>query len=254
MRMMTLSIILFLGLSLSSPVVADDADCDKEFVCPKLSGSFADPCTCRRFYKCHGGSAHRSFCPSPLYWDDVKKFCTYKEEAKCGPIQEEDKKDKKPEETDPERASKCDKEACQLPFCYCSRSGTEAPIGNSQDLPQFILLTLDGAINNNNYHLFRDLFNVSDKIRATFFVENNYCDYFQVEQLYTEGHEIGLMSVRGGNLQEAPKEEWAREIRSLRNILQVRTIIYCTQFSIFLHVSQFIFRSMQMSTLKTYWE
>ncbi len=223
MRVLLTPFILLLGLS--SLGLADDEDCEKEFVCPKLSGSFADPCTCRRFYKCHGGNAHRSFCPSPLYWDDLKKFCTYKNEVTCGPIKDEDRKKKdKVKDDDPERAPKCDKEVCQLPFCFCSRTGFEAPVPEAQELPQFILLTLDGAINNNNYYLFRDLFNISDKIRATFFIENNYCDYYQVEQLYVEGHEIGLMSVTGRSLQEATKEEWAKEIRSLRNILQVKIL------------------------------
>jgi hypothetical protein len=44
------------------------------FVCPVNSGNHADPCECRKFYICStDGSAHRSFCPARLYWDDEKK-------------------------------------------------------------------------------------------------------------------------------------------------------------------------------------
>ena len=50
----------------------------------------------RRFYKCDDGTAFRNFCPTGLYWDDERKFCTYKEEAKCGPLEPK----KKEEEVD----------------------------------------------------------------------------------------------------------------------------------------------------------
>ncbi len=111
----------------------------------------------------------------------------------------------------------------QLPFCYCSRKGIDPPTGKDSDpkqLPQFVLLTLDGAVNNNNYFLYRDLFNVSEKLRATFFLEHQYCDYYNVERLYVEGHEMAILSVRGRSMQEASTEEWAREIRSMRRIMK----------------------------------
>ncbi len=224
LRVLTLACVA-IGVALSAN------DCDSEFVCPKLSGSFADPCTCRRFYQCHGGTPHKSFCPSPLYWDDVKKLCTYKSEATCGPV-EAGKGDKggkgdDDDEESGERAAKCDKDACSLPFCFCSKSGTEAPYHSQGGKPpQFVLLTLDGAINNNNFGLFRDALNVSSDIRATFFVEHNYCDYYQVEQLYNAGHEIALMSVRGKKMQDAGVQEWKKEINSQRNILQVIRLVY----------------------------
>ena len=50
----------------------EEKDCT--FVCPENRGNYADPCTCRRFYICStDGSAHKSFCPNGLYWDDEKK-------------------------------------------------------------------------------------------------------------------------------------------------------------------------------------
>lgn len=55
------------------------------YVCVK-NGNFADPCHCRRYITCTNGAATTRVCPSGLYWDDERLFCTYKSEAKCGPI------------------------------------------------------------------------------------------------------------------------------------------------------------------------
>ena len=60
-------------------------DCPK-FECGDENGNFADPCQCRRYYTCSNGLATKRVCPNGLYWDDEKLYCTYKEEAKCGPI------------------------------------------------------------------------------------------------------------------------------------------------------------------------
>ena len=38
-----------------------------EYVCPEQHGSFADPCECRRFYKCNHGVPTRLLCPSSEY-------------------------------------------------------------------------------------------------------------------------------------------------------------------------------------------
>ena len=38
-----------------------------EYVCPEQHGSFADPCECRRFYKCNHGVPTRLLCPSSKF-------------------------------------------------------------------------------------------------------------------------------------------------------------------------------------------
>uniref|UniRef100_A0A1A9UUL0 Chitin-binding type-2 domain-containing protein n=1 Tax=Glossina austeni TaxID=7395 RepID=A0A1A9UUL0_GLOAU len=60
----------------------------EEFQCPSniANGNYADPVTCRRFYQCVDGFPYLNRCPSGLYFDDVQKFCTFKDEAKCGPL------------------------------------------------------------------------------------------------------------------------------------------------------------------------
>ena len=41
----------------------EEVECP-EYVCPEQHGSFADPCECRRFYKCNHGVPTRLLCPS----------------------------------------------------------------------------------------------------------------------------------------------------------------------------------------------
>ena len=71
------------------------------------------------------------------------------------------------------------------------------------NLPHFVLLMIDGAVNANNFKYYEDLFyNYDNKsaveknapLKATFFIEHEYCDYYMVEQLFVEGHEIALSS------------------------------------------------------------
>lgn len=92
----------------------DDEKKDEEFTCPEGqgNGNFADPATCRRFYQvinylafyfilkinsqlksfsvecqqCVDGYPYLNRCPSGLHFDDISKFCTFKNEARCGPI------------------------------------------------------------------------------------------------------------------------------------------------------------------------
>ena len=76
----------------------------------------------------------------------IFRICTYKNEAKCGPLKNV-KKEKVVIEVDP-----CDPNQCQLPFCYCSRTGGEAPLDEDPKyLPQMIMLMFDGAVNLNNF-------------------------------------------------------------------------------------------------------
>ena len=59
---------------------------------------------------------------SDLYFDDVLKYCTYKNEAQCGPVEVK----KKVEDDPATRAPKCprDPDVCQLAnYCFCSRKG-----------------------------------------------------------------------------------------------------------------------------------
>ena len=71
-------------------------------------------------------------CPTGLYWDDVKLFCNFKDQAICGPVERKKK-------VDIPLIPKCDPDACQLPYCFCSKSGDVGPLGTeaqTKDVPQ----------------------------------------------------------------------------------------------------------------------
>jgi hypothetical protein len=62
-------------------------------------------------------------------------------------------------------ATRCDPNVCRIPDCYCG--GTEIPGGlHKDDIPQFVLLTFDDAVNDLNKEffarLFKDRFNPND--------------------------------------------------------------------------------------------
>ncbi len=57
-----------------------------------------------------------------------------------------------------QKSGRCDPSYCRLPKCFCG--GTEIPGGYSpNDIPQFVLLTFDDAVNSLNQQFFKELFN-----------------------------------------------------------------------------------------------
>ena len=52
-------------------ILVQGKDCP-DYDCPAKEGSYADPCSCKRFYQCVDSSPVKTFCPSGLWWDDVK--------------------------------------------------------------------------------------------------------------------------------------------------------------------------------------
>uniref|UniRef100_A0A1B6H8U7 Chitin-binding type-2 domain-containing protein n=1 Tax=Homalodisca liturata TaxID=320908 RepID=A0A1B6H8U7_9HEMI len=107
---------------------SDDKKEEVEFVCPEGqgNGNFADPATCRRFYQCVDNYPYLNRCPSGLYFDDVNKLCTFKNEARCGPLPTTVAPSTEPPQ---DLAQKCDTSKCVLPYCFCSRDGTIIPGG-----------------------------------------------------------------------------------------------------------------------------
>ena len=54
-------------------------------------------------------------------------------------------------------ADRCDPNTCRLPDCYCG--GSDIPGGyKPEDIPQFVLLTFDDAVNDLNEAFFKKLF------------------------------------------------------------------------------------------------
>jgi hypothetical protein len=54
---------------------------------------------------------------------------------------------------------KCDEANCQLPWCFCSSDGTNIPGGlEAKEIPQMILLMLNGAVNQINSPSYKRVF------------------------------------------------------------------------------------------------
>lgn len=70
-----------------------------------------------------------------------------------------------------------------------------------EDVPQIVLLTFDDSVNDLNKQLYADLFNKGRvnpngcPISATFYVSHEWTDYSQVQNLYSEGHEMASHTV-----------------------------------------------------------
>ncbi|CAL8079007.1 unnamed protein product [Orchesella dallaii] len=200
-------------------------DEDKElFECPEPSGNFADPATCRKFYQCVDGHPYESRCPAGLYFDDINKFCTFKADARCGPIATTPGP-----VTDPpvDLAVKCESNNCALPHCYCSKDGTIIPGRlDPQKTPQMIIMTFDGAVNINNIDNYDRLFLANRTnpngcpIRGTFFTTHEYADYQMIQRLHHEGHEIAVETISTAKGLEAESyEKWAQEMIGMKEIL-----------------------------------
>lgn len=79
------------------------------------------------------------------------------------------------------------------------RSGAgEMPV---EQVPQIVLLTFDDSVNDLNKGLYSDLFERGRvnpngcPISATFYVSHEWTDYSQVQNLYSDGHEMASHTV-----------------------------------------------------------
>lgn len=70
-----------------------------------------------------------------------------------------------------------------------------------ETLPQIVLLTFDDSVNDLNKQLYSDLFEKGRvnpngcPIGATFYVSHEWTDYSQVQNLYSDGHEIASHTI-----------------------------------------------------------
>ncbi|KRY09795.1 Prion-like-(Q/N-rich) domain-bearing protein 25 [Trichinella patagoniensis] len=116
---------------------------------------------------------------------------------------------------------------CQLPNCFCSRSGFAIPNRiPAFDTPQMVILTFDDPINEVTFDLYRQLFDGRFRnpngcpIKATFFVSHEYNNYHQTQWMYWKGHEIAVNSITHETLSDSSVEDWIAEMAGLRKLLQ----------------------------------
>ena len=126
-------------------------------------------------------------------------------------------------------AKPCDPDICKLPDCFCS--GTEIP-GNLSlsSIPQIVFVTTDAAINAEDFFDYEKLFDGSLKnpngcnISGTFFVSHEYTNYCEVQDLYSQRHEIADNSISRRLpilwWANATEEEQNEEIAGMKEILR----------------------------------
>ncbi|XP_077546080.1 chitin deacetylase 7-like [Haemaphysalis longicornis] len=126
----------------------------------------------------------------------------------------------------------CDNKTCKRPRCACESE--EPPAGlRAKEMPQFVTLTFDGAVNAGNMDFYRELLissgrkNKQDKcgIKATFFVSAEYLDYEAVNELHSWGNEIAVKSISHrpdlSYWQTINSTMWEREVLDQRIMLEV---------------------------------
>ncbi|KAI9190585.1 uncharacterized protein BJ171DRAFT_563758 [Polychytrium aggregatum] len=104
---------------------------------------------------------------------------------------------------------KCDPTTCVMPKCYCASSNPPGGLTPAK-IPQFITLTFDDAVNSvvepviynlTNYHVNPN----GCPLAATFFVSTQWTDYWRVQKLYGNGHEIACHTMN--HIGNPPVEE-----------------------------------------------
>ncbi|XP_055346705.1 cullin-4A-like [Paramacrobiotus metropolitanus] len=132
---------------------------------------------------------------------------------------------------DPQRAEPCNRDACQLPDCFCSQKGTSTPDDMPvNQVPQMVLLMFDDAINDNNIPIYDAIFTANRTnpgqqcpIKATFFVTHVFNNYQYLEKLAKSGNEIALKGVDTDRLEpywtKATQEKLVKDYVSERKII-----------------------------------
>ncbi|KAK0407366.1 hypothetical protein QR680_019157 [Steinernema hermaphroditum] len=116
---------------------------------------------------------------------------------------------------------------CRLPHCFCSKTG-KTPPGNLRidEVPQFVVLTFDDAVNARTMTDYKKLFGAvryrnpnGCPAKATFFVSHEWTNYDLVQWLSENGHEIASNSITHVSLQNMGKTRWLNEMDGQRRIL-----------------------------------
>ncbi|KAL1441057.1 hypothetical protein MTO96_008808 [Rhipicephalus appendiculatus] len=97
---------------------------------------------------------------------------------------------------------------CNLSECRsrgnCACMSTQPPGDlNVSDMPQFVMLTFDDAVNERNMDFYRQLLDPGKRrnrangcnMAATFFVSAGYTDFSLVHELHSVGSEIAIHSI-----------------------------------------------------------
>ena len=91
----------------------------------------------------------------------------------------------------PADAVKCETNLCRWPLCRCASDVIPSGLSR-EEIPQMVLVTMNGAVRESTYKIYTDLLNEfrnpnGCEIKATFFVSHNTTEYKYVKQLANHG-------------------------------------------------------------------
>ena len=96
-------------------------------------------------------------------------------------------------------AESCSASKCRLPNCNCASSNIPGGLSPSE-IPQLVMITFDDSVNDLNWDIYREIFENRKNpnqcpILGTFYVSHEWTDYSQVQNLYSEGHEMASHTI-----------------------------------------------------------
>ncbi|KAI0213195.1 hypothetical protein LSAT2_001790 [Lamellibrachia satsuma] len=106
----------------------------------------------------------------------------------------------------PVMEEQCTTETCSVPNCNCA---TESPPGGlyPHNVPQLVVFAFIGPLNNDSWYQLQGIFNKKrvnpngERITMTlFFTEEDTDDYCRAGEFYRDGHEIGVTSINGSEI------------------------------------------------------
>lgn len=124
-------------------------------------------------------------------------------------------------------ATVCDESKCRLPDCFCSPNGKKPPGGLApKDVPQFVVLTFDDAVNGRTLPDYLELFKTVKyrnpngcPVKGTFFVSHEWTNYDSVQWLFQQGMELASNSISHASLEGTNADRWLNEMDGQRRII-----------------------------------
>ncbi|CAF1064476.1 unnamed protein product [Adineta steineri] len=126
----------------------------------------------------------------------------------------------------------CTKLNCQLPSCQCPTSNSNPTSLNVTDIPQLVLFTFVGNLNQYTFDSVRSILNPAHRnpnkcpISSTFFVNDNFTDYCLVQRLFNNHNEIAMTTSSNrcpltncyeeNHWRQWIDNDWKREIKQQR--------------------------------------
>ena len=112
-------------------------------------------------------------------------------------------------------------DTCRPPQCFCPRPDPPGGLSPAHT-PQFVLLSFDDAVDQKIFDFVHPIFTHIKNpngcpISATFFITTDYSDYWLIERLSREGHEIAVHTMTHKTNEKTDLKTWRAEIIGARD-------------------------------------